>query len=64
MNKMEKAEQAYADASERGAQLLEKLIYLGLVPTDKSAKIEAEYQLRIALMDEHKKGFWRGTEDQ
>ena len=64
MNKMAKADQAYAEASERGAQLLEKLISLGLVPTDKSAKIEAEYQLRIALMDEHKKGFWRGTEDQ
>ena len=64
MTEDEKSDQAYADASDRGAQLLEKLISLGLVPTDKSAKIEAEYQLRIALMDEHKKGFWRGTEDQ
>ena len=61
MNKMEKAEQAYADASERGAQLLEKLIYLGLVPTDKSAKIEAEYHCRIAFMHEHKQGYWRGA---
>ena len=64
MTEDEKSDQAYADASDRGAQLLEKLISLGLVPTDKSAKIEAEYQLRIALMDEHKKGFWRGTEDK
>lgn len=64
MNKMAKADQAYAEASERGAQLLEKLISLGLVPADKSAKIEAEYQCRIALMDEHKKGFWRGAEDK
>jgi hypothetical protein len=64
MNKMAKADQAYAEASDRGAKLLEKLIALGLVPVDKSAQIEAEYACRIALMDEHKKGFWRGTEDQ
>ena len=63
MNKMEKAVQAYAEASDRGAKLLDKLIALGLVPVNKSAQIEAEYECRIALMAENKKGFLRRTED-
>ena len=61
MTEDEKSDQAYADASDRGAQILEKLISLGLVPTDKSAKIEAEYHCRIAFMHEHKQGYWRGA---
>ena len=61
MTEDEKSDQAYAEASERGAQLIEKLISMGLIPADKSAKIEAEYYCRIAFMHEHKQGYWRGA---